>query len=81
MFLIECVSDLKWLKGYGFSIEIINVMTNFINETKIQFNTNLFLSGFVSIVYNLRDGAFRKYKPDDYISMSFGFDINRENTD
>ena len=81
MFLIEYVSDFKILNGYGFSIEIINVMTNLLYDDKIEFDTNPFLLEFDSKVYDLRDGAFREYKPDDYVSMSVCFDINREKTD
>ena len=77
IFLIEYVLDFKRLAGYCFSIEIINVMTNLLYFDKIGFYTNLFLIGFDSKVYDLR-GLFRDYKPDDYVSMSFGYDIERD---
>ena len=79
LFCIEFFSDFKRLGGYGFSIEIINVMTNLLYDDKIEFYTNPFLLGFDSQVYDLRDGAFREYKPDNYILMSVGFDIDRKN--
>ena len=78
MFLIEYVSDFKQLGGYGFSIKIINVMTNLLYDDKIEFDTNPFILGFDTIVNDLREGAFRNYRPDDYISMTVCFDIERE---
>ena len=56
-------------------------MTNLLYDDKIEFYTNQFGLGFDSKVYDLRDGAFREYKLDDYISMSVGFDIDRQNID
>ena len=43
MFLIEYVSAFKRLGGYGFCIEIINIMTNLLYDGKIDFDTNPFL--------------------------------------
>ena len=56
-------------------------MTNLLYDDKMEFDTNPYLLGFDSKVYDLPDGAFREYKPDDYVSMSVGFDIDRKNRD
>ena len=77
MFLIEYVSDFKRLGGYGFSLEIINVMTHLLYDDTIEFDTNLFLLGFDSKVYDLRDGAHREYKQNNDLSISVGFVINK----
>ena len=81
MLCIEYVSDFKRLGGYVYSIEIKNVITNLLYFDNIEFDTNPFLLGYDSKVYDLREGGFREYKPDDYISMSVGFDIDREKRD
>ena len=60
MFLIDNVLDFKRLGGNGFSIEIINIMTNLLYDDKIEFDTNPFLLGFDLKVYDLRDKAFRE---------------------
>ena len=78
MFLIEYILDFKRLGGYGFSIEIINVMKNLLYSDKNEFDTNTFLLGFDSKVFDLRKGVFIDYKPDEYVSISVGFDIDRE---
>ena len=51
-----------------------------VNDT-IKCDRNKYLLGFESKVYDLQRHKLREYQPEDYILMSTGYEINRNNRD
>jgi phage/plasmid-associated DNA primase len=76
--LDKIVKQLKMLKHHSFKRDIIEESKIYFTNDNIRFNNNPFLLGFENGVLDLRSLEFRKYKFDDYITMSCRYDYIKE---
>lgn len=56
--------------------DIIRLMMSSIPKSTVRFDSNPFLLGFKNGVYDLRSHEFRKYRYDDFVTMSTGYDYD-----
>lgn len=58
--------------------DIITHILTQVKPRKEDFNQIPYLIGFENGVYDLKEGKFREYKYDDYITLSTGYDYNNK---
>ena len=81
MYLIKPVTKFEKISSRAFKTEVINELSDVLYDKKVKFDSNPFLLGFNSKVYDLQNGIYRNYKPSDYMTMIVGYDIDRKNRD
>ena len=81
MYLIKPVPKFEKISSRAFKTEVINELSYVLFDKKVKFDSNLFLLGFDSKVYDLQKGILWSYKPKDYMTMSVDYDIDRKNRD
>lgn len=69
-------NSLKRLKGQSLKKEVIETTKEYMKNNDIEFDNKWWLFGFNNCVYDLKEQRFRKYKFDDYVSMTTGYDWN-----
>ena len=79
MYFIKPISKFEKISSRAFKTEVINELSDVLYDKKVKFDSNPFLLGFDSKVYDLQKGCLRNYKPTDYMTMSVGFDIDIKN--
>jgi hypothetical protein len=67
-------NKLEKLKHGPLKDEIISEYKQVNSRNNIDFNTKWWLFGFENVVYDLKECKFRKYIPEDYVSLTCGYD-------
>lgn len=67
-------SKLDRLTSLSFKREIIETYKEYGSDYNIKFDEKWWLFGFNNLVYDMKEGSFRDYKSDDYISITCGYD-------
>lgn len=66
--------SLENLHNIRFKKDVIETTKEYFSNSKIEFDTNYYLFGFTNLVYDLELNNFRDYKPEDYVSITTGYD-------
>ncbi len=69
----KVAKQLNVLKQHSFKKDIINESRIYFTNDRLKFDDNIDLLGFENGVYDLKKGEFRKYKYDDYMTYSVGY--------
>ncbi len=69
----KVAKQLNVLKQHSFKKDIINESKIYFTNDRLKFDDNIDLLGFENGVYDLKKGEFRKYKYDDYMTYSVGY--------
>ena len=78
---VKPISDFKRITSYFIKTDIISEFSYVLVDDAIEFDRNKYLILFESKVYDLQYHLLRDYKPEYYISMNTGYDIDRNNRD
>ena len=81
IYLVKLVSDFKRITSHSFKTHLISEFSYVLVNDKIEFDSNPYLIGFKSEIYDLQHSQFPNNKPEDYISTNVGNNIDRENRD
>ena len=81
MYLVKPISDFKRITSHSFKTDIISEFSYILVDDTIEFDRNKYLLGFENKVYDLQHHWLIDYKPEYYISMSTGYEIDRNNRD
>ena len=77
MYLVKFISDFKRITSHSFKTDIISEFSYLLVDDKIEFDRNKYLLGFKINEYDLQHHQLIDYKIEYYISMSTGYDIDR----
>jgi phage/plasmid-associated DNA primase len=69
----KVAKQLNVLKQHSFKKDIINESRIYFTNDRLKFDDDIDLLGFENGVYDLKKGEFRKYKYDDYMTYSVGY--------
>jgi phage/plasmid-associated DNA primase len=69
----KVAKQLNVLKQHSFKKDIINESKIYFTNDRLKFDDDVDLLGFENGVYDLKKGEFRKYKYDDYMTYSVGY--------
>ena len=67
-------SRLDKLKNYNYKTELLKTYKEYGVNDDIKFDDKWNLLGFKNMVYDMEAGEMRKYKPEDYVSMTTRYD-------
>ena len=67
-------SKIDKLKTISYKREIIETYKEYNSRRDINFDNKWWLFGFNNKVYDMKDCIFRDYKPEDYITITTGYD-------
>lgn len=66
--------SLELLKNKKFKEDVIATTEEYLTNDDIEFDNKYYLFGFKNKVYDLREGQFRDYQHDDYITLTTRYD-------
>jgi len=71
---------MKSLKSVKFQTDCVKYSANYFNKPDLKFDNKPYCVGFNNGVWDFSKDvkAFRNYKPEDYMTMSVGYDWNEE---
>ena len=81
MYQVKPISDFKRITSHSFKTNIISEFSYVLVDDTIEFDRNKYLIGFESKEYDLQHHQLIDYKPEYYISMSTGYEIDRNDRD
>ena len=81
MYLVKPLHDFKRITSHSFKTDIISEFSYVLVDDTIEFDRNKYILGFENKVYDLQHHQLIDYKPEYYISMSTGNEIDRNNRD
>ena len=67
-------SKIDKLKTISYKREIIETYKEYNARTDINFDDKWWLFGFTNLVYDMKECCFRDYMPEDYITITAGYD-------
>lgn len=67
-------SKIDKLKTISYKREIIETFKEYNARNDISFDDKWWLFGFNNMVYDMKECCFRDYKPEDYITITTGYD-------
>lgn len=73
-------SKIEKLKTFHYKCDIVKTYKEYGVDLNVKFDNQWWLFGFNNLVYDLKEGHFREYKFNDYVSLTTKYDW-REPTD
>ena len=81
MYPLKTIFDFKRITSHSFKTNIISEFCYVLVNVTIEFDRNKYLLAFESNVFDLQHHQLSDYNPEHYISISTGYEIDRNNRD
>ena len=67
-------AKIERLKMYHYKCDIVKTYKEYGVDLNVKFDNQWWLFGFNNLVYDLKEGQFRKYRYNDYVSLTTKYD-------